>query len=126
MIAQPINSTSSNVITAIAGENISGGKAVIINTDGLVHVYDITNEAHYGLSVGIAKTAATTGNTIDVFINGIVTEGGSGWLAGIKYYVSSTGILSNTPPVSGLTKLVGVGTANDKILITNVFELITI
>ena len=125
MVATPLNSLS-NIMAAVAGENISGGKAVIVYTDGLVYVYDISNEAHYGLSVGIAKTAATTGGAIDVFMNGIATEAGSGWVAGKKYYVSSTGVLTDTPPVTGLSKLVGVGTKTDSILITNIFEVITI
>jgi hypothetical protein len=49
---------SSNLISKIAGENISGGKVVMIGNDGKVYVFDITNENNYGKVCGISKQAA--------------------------------------------------------------------
>lgn len=115
-----------NIFSAIAGEVISGGKAVIIDTDGKAYVFDIHNDNHYGKTAGIAKTSATTAILFDIFVNGVVNEPGSGWSAGINYYVSANGTLTSTPPSTGTVKLMAVGVAADTVLITNVFEIITI
>lgn len=117
---------SNQTVELVAGEVISGGKAVIINVDGKVYVYDITNENHYGKSCGIAKQAALAGEALEVFTGGVAYEAGSGWLAGIIYYVSATGILTTVAPAAGLIKIMGVGVGADKVLLNGVLELITI
>lgn len=119
-------SDSAQLLQVIAGEIISGGKAVMINSDGKAYVFDINNENNYGKMCGIAKEGVTTGSLLNVFVTGIATEVGSGWSAGNVYYVSSTGFLTMTPPPAGIRKTIGVGVANDKVLLSGGFELITI
>ena len=98
-----------------AGEDINGGKAVIIDTDGKVYSMDITDPSHYQRYLGITEQAVVTNDLVYVITHGEVNTLGSGWIAGMPYYISSTGFLSSTPPTSGNCRQVGVGVDNDKI-----------
>ena len=117
---------TSNLLNVVAGETISGGKAVVIDMNGKAYVFNIANEAHYGKSCGIAKQSALLNESFDVITTGIAYEAGSGWGAGVAYYVSSTGLLTATPPANGITKLIAVGVASDSVLINNTMEVIHI
>lgn len=114
------------LLTVIAGETISGGSVVMINSDGKAYKFVISNEANYGKVCGIAKQGVTVGNSIDIYIAGVVTEVGSGWTAGSVYYVSATGVLTTTPPSPGIVKLIGVGVAVDSVLLNGTMELVSI
>lgn len=119
-------SSSVNYQPFIAGENINSGQPVIMWTDAKIYVYDISNPAHYGLSVGIAKQSGAGGTTIDVYTTEVATDPGAGWDTGYTYYVNQFGLLSkNPPPAPGIVKIVGVCIAKDQILIKDGIEVIT-
>lgn len=119
----PLPGTSESVmVTFVTGENINGGNAVIIGVDGKVYKFDITNSAHAGKFGGIAQTSTLLGADCIVVIAGIAENVGSGWTAGVTYYVASNSMLTSTPPTLGLLHNVGVGVATDKILINNNLE----
>jgi hypothetical protein len=107
------------VSTYTAGAIINGGKAVIMDTDGLVYPMDINNSAHWYQYLGVAVNAATASDPVNVVSSGKTQFLGSGWITGVGYYISATGFLSATPPAVGLTKLIGVGVDNDTINIVN-------
>lgn len=110
----------------IAGAIINGGKAVIMDTDGLIYPMDITDSNHWYQYVGIAINAAIINDPVNVVVSGKTQVLGSGWIPGIGYYISSTGYLSNTPPITGFCKQVGVGVDNDTINIVNYSDYILI
>lgn len=110
----------------IAGAIINGGKAVIMDTDGLIYPMDITDSNHWYQYVGIAINAAIINDPVNVVVSGKTQVLGSGWVPGIGYYISSTGYLSNTPPITGFCKQVGVGVDNDTINIVNYSDYILI
>lgn len=122
----PISLTGTIKKNFIAGVVINGGKALIMDIDGKVYPFDITDETHYDKYVGIAETAAIQDDICTVVTSGEVKTLGTEWLAGIPYYITSTSFLSSTPPTSGVIKHVGVGISLDTILITNGTELIAI
>lgn len=122
----PISTVGTVKKNFIAGVIINGGKALIMDIDGKVYPFDITDESHYDKYVGIAETAANQDDICTVVINGEVKTLGSGWLVGIPYYIAATSFLSSTPPSTGIVKQIGVGISNDTILITNGTELIAI
>ena len=123
----PPSATLTGEFIKIAGENISSGMAVVIETDGLVYRYDIFNYNHAGLSCGIAKTSGIFTETITLKIVGnILTEVGSGWLAGKSYFVGVNSLLTVSAPLIGVVKKIGTGIANDTIIIENYTEHILI
>lgn len=127
VLAQYVIGMSNSVgDTYTAGEVISGGKALIMDTDTKVYNMDITNGYHYDKYIGIAAQAAIANDPVKVVTQGKTDVLGSGWIAGNPYYISSTGYLSNTPPVVGFTKQVGVGVNVDIINLVNYTEVIAI
>lgn len=123
-----VDNFSRKLLEGTAGEAISSGMAVVIWTDGKIYKYNITNDSHAGLTCGIAKTSTSAdGEPITITLPGnIHTESGSGWDSGLKYFISSTSILTTTPPTTGIVKLIGTGISVDTIFIDNYNELITI
>lgn len=104
-------------LARVAGATINGGKAVMQDPDGEIYPFDIENPFHYGKYLGVAETAATIGNEATIIISGVSNYIGSGWSAGISYYIGSNGLLTHIPPTTGLLIRVGVGIDTDKIAI---------
>lgn len=123
-----VSSSSSTISTKsfIAGTAISSGKVLIIETDGKVYPFDVNNPDHFDKYLGVAYTAATIGNSCDVVMEGIVNVSGTGWIAGVSYYIAASSLPTSIPPISGLVKEIGVGVENDSILLNGVLEVETI
>ena len=106
-----------NFISVIAGETINGGKAVFVDTDGLLYIVDITNPSHYEKCVGIAIQSVIAGDSCNIITSGYTSLLGSGWLPGEIYYISLTGLLTAIPPVIGWCQKIAMGINNDIISI---------
>lgn len=120
-------STAEGVVsTYTAGEILSGGVAVIMDTDAKVYKMDITNSYHWDKYIGVTTQAAIANDPINVITCGVTTLLGSGWAPGTPYYISASGTLATTNPSPGFCKQVGVGIDTDKINIVNYSELILI
>lgn len=125
----PIVSLTASIpeITRETGENIASGLAVIIWTNNKIYKYDITNPNHIGLTCGVSKTSATTGNDIVVvLVGGVLTDVGSGWNSGLSYYISATSTLTTTAPTTGVIKKIATGINVDTIIINDYIEFETI
>lgn len=97
---------SSNITTVEAGTAISSGRIVTI-TDGVANyaqVEDLDNEP-----TGIAVTAASLGDNVNIVTFGIATIIGWGLTPGATYYLTGAGVLSTSP--SGTGKYQAIGTA---------------
>lgn len=98
---------ASTVFTAIAGENLSGGRVVIVAANGMIYHADSSNVAHAGSVIGMVTGAVTSGATATVETEGIIT-GLSGLTPGMTYFFNNTGALAATAPVTGFSQAVGV------------------
>lgn len=101
-------------IIAPAAEPISGGDFVTLTTDGVVRAsaFDLSRPAH-----GFVKTAASLGQTCSIYRKGRIT-GLSGLARGTTYYLSSINAGKPTPtPAGAFSQQVGVGAADDTILV---------
>lgn len=120
-------STAEGVVsTYTAGEILSGGVAVIMDTDGKVYKMDITNSYHWDKYIGVTTQAAISNDPINVITCGVTTLLGSGWAPGVPYYISPTGSLASTAPSVGFCKQLGVGVDTNKINIINYSDYILI
>lgn len=99
-----------------AGENIAKGRAMYVATDGKIYHVDITDSSKVDRYVGIAEESGGPGTIITVCTHGLSLVGGSGWSAGILYYIGSNGFLTSSVP-SGNIRKVGVGVDPDRILL---------
>lgn len=114
---------SFNAVTfsAIAGESISSGQWVYLNiSDGRWYLTDATNlTKSYGVKIGKALGAGTTGNAISsgVFISGLETAG--------TYSAHTTYYLSNTPgslatSAGTYSVVVGITDANSRLIVNKI------
>lgn len=99
------------------GAIVSGGMAVMIDTDKKVYPFDITNPYHFDKYLGVALQAGLPNVQISVITQGPGTFPGVGWLPGMPYYISNTSFLTSTPPILGLLKQVGVGIDSNTIIV---------
>lgn len=122
-----ITSSSDSLIRKFtAGEDINGGRAVMIDTDAKIYLFDISNPYHYDKYLGISSTSVLSGEDCTVVINGKNNTLGPGWLPGRPYYIAAGGNLSTTPPSVGFLKQVAVGIDTDTIMIVSANQYIKI
>jgi len=106
---------TSLVVTKIAGETISAGKAVYLDTATVVKLADHSILARQKC-IGVAKTAATVGNTIEVITDGIFQDAiFSGFAINEPVWVGLSGVLTQTPPTSGVLLETGYYLGENKI-----------
>lgn len=108
---------SENTIELTAGENIHGGVAVYIGSDGQVYEYTSDNIDAREQYLGLAATAALAGGLVNVVPSGIFINQGAGYQSGGTYYASPTAYPSLQPPTTGLVRVLGVGIDNNKIML---------
>lgn len=101
--------------TFTAGENISGGKVVMLS-GGEAFNFDVSNTGNYAKAVGVSNQASSTGQSIEVVISGLCTQMG-GLTPGGVYFASTLGNLSLTAPVSGISQIIGVAQDATKIVV---------
>lgn len=126
-----IDSVISGDVTKTAGETISSGMAIMIDTDGKVYKYNVRDMSHYGAGFGIAKTSGVNGSTIVVRLAGTsITDVGSGWTQGVSYFIAENSLLTSTAPSIGgsdlILKRIAIGTSTDTVFINDFEERILI
>ena len=93
---------TSLTVTKVAGETISAGKAVYLDTATVVKLSDRSVSARQKC-IGVAKTAATAGNPIEVIVDGTFTDAiFSGFTLNEPVWVGLNGVLTQAPPSSGV------------------------
>lgn len=103
-------------ITATAGENLSAGRAVVIDT-AQAYYFQPTNPAHIGRVVGVTKTSATAGASVNIQTGGIVTDAAFTFAPDLPIFSGNDGELTETPPAAGIVQKVGVSIAANQILL---------
>ncbi len=93
--------------TAIAGESLSGNRAVYIADDGKAYYAD-KDVASSRRTSGLTTGAVSLGATATVQLDGIVTEAGWAWAGDSPVWLLATGLLSQIAPTTGYLVQVGV------------------
>lgn len=106
-----------NIETITAGGNISSGNVVYVSS-GLAYRFDASDSNLQNKIYGIAKTAATIGNTLEVYTFGVATVAGWGLTPDTLYYAGLNGS-TQTTPYTVLSEFVGVSITSDSLLIKN-------
>lgn len=105
-----------------AGETITQWDLVYLNpADGEWHQADADESTAAGKAWGVATTAGTDGNPIDVLVSGIVRNDGWAWsAAGVDLFVSDVaGAMTETAPstTGDVVKLVARTISDDEVYI---------
>lgn len=96
----------------ISGEDIPAGAAVCMHTDGAIYKYTTAKQDQY---VGVAHENIPKRCECTVTLTGYLKVKGSGWQAGVVYYVQNGGGLV---PGTGDAKI-AVGVGRDAVIVFN-------
>jgi hypothetical protein len=111
----PENIEGHTEIVKEAGENINGGRAVVVEND-LVLLFNPLDTAHYARIVGISKNSVLIGEDVNIVMIGIVT-GLGGLTKDEPVYAVLNGELSNVPISLGISQIVGIALSENELLI---------
>lgn len=92
-------------VTRTAGQTISANR-VLYDRAGLVYPLGQADGENIFAILGLAVTAGQAGAQISVQRSGTVTDSGWSWAYG-RVYLGANGQLTQTPPTSGFSVLIG-------------------
>lgn len=117
---QGIPGASSVENTVIAGVNLTGLRAVILNSAGEAIYADSATASHSNKFFGITMGSSNIGTTVTVKIFGELTEPTWSWTPDQPVYLGNNGALTQTVPVSPsstFSLIIGVAVTATKIYI---------
>ena len=100
-------------IDTTSGESLSSNRLVYVEkSDGKVYYADNTNTDHLHSVLGITQTAVGAEESVNVLYFGLKTNTGWAWNMTIdtSLYLSTNGLLTQTPPTTGFLMPVGFAT----------------
>jgi len=95
-----------------AGENIGALRVIKNNSDYKGYIADSSDVAQINQILGISKTASVAGNSVRVIMSGKMEDASWNWDVTKAIYFDSNGQLTQTPPSSGFSLMVGVAITN--------------
>jgi hypothetical protein len=111
----PAVDSTNFLVSKIAGETISAGKAVYLDTATIVKFSDHSVVARQKC-IGVADTAATVGNAILVITDGVFEDAiFAGFTLNEPIFVGTSGVLTQTAPTTGVLIEVGYYIGENKI-----------
>jgi len=113
----PPGSAGAQTLSITAAQNLSGHRMVVATSAGAVYA-DPTNPAHADALLGITIGAALSGDQVTVLVAGEMIEPSWSWTPGLPLYVTTSGLLSHTPPSTGWVQIAALAVTPTRILLT--------
>ncbi|MEJ5125865.1 hypothetical protein WH367_07375 [Comamonas sp. MYb21] len=101
----PAGGGGDEYVTRTAGETISANR-VLYDQGGFVYPLSQDDAENIFAILGLSVSAGQTGAQISVQRSGTVTDSGWSWAYG-RVYLGANGQLTQTPPTSGFSVLIG-------------------
>lgn len=108
--------TGAGLETRQAGENLSAGRAVIID-GGQAFYFQPSDPSHGGRVWGLTITSATVGADVTIQREGVVTDAAFSGFADEPLYVGADGELQTSWPGTGLLQKAGIAAGDNKVKI---------
>lgn len=106
-----------------AGE-VLGGHRVVVVIGNQAYYADNTNASHLHLIRGITIGATELSSLACIQIGGPLVEPSWNWTPGLPLYVSTNGMLTQTPPTAGFLQQVAIADTATRIFIDNYEPLV--
>jgi hypothetical protein len=106
-----------NVVYAIADENLSGGKVVVMNENNKFIYADNTNVTHAGRIAGITTGAIMQNSDGMVIASGLLIEPVWAWNINEPIFLGLNGALTQIEPTIGFLQVIGVATSTTSMFI---------
>lgn len=113
------------VIPYTAGGNLGMNRLVMLSAGRVVY-FDPTSSSNWGKLVGFTLTSVTTGNTVFVKQSGVITNMGWGLTQDDLYFATTSGLITPTPPPTGIVVPVGVAVDNNNLQILSLEPIIAV
>ena len=91
-----------------AGEALGGNRAVVGDAVNTFRYASNANPQHLGRLAGITTGAANLGGPVALLSSGPMTEPSWAWTPNLPVFLSTNGLLTQTPPVAGFLQVVGL------------------
>lgn len=114
-VAGELGATSS-VLSRLADGAVSGGRGVLETAAGVAYC-DAATTGHAGRLVGVTLNAAASGGDVRVLPAGPVVEPSWAWTPNAPVFLGSAGALTQTPPTTGFSQVVGTALSLTKLLV---------
>lgn len=112
--AGPAGAGGSEVMVRLAAGAIGGHRVMALTSDdAVVHASSADNTGYR--VVGISTGAAAGGASATVQMIGVITWPSNAFTTGLPVYLTTDGLVSHTPPVTGIARQVGIALAADKL-----------
>lgn len=99
----------------IAGSVLGGNRAVTLSSNNTLVYPDVVSPTSFLL--GLTTGSAVLGSLREVQITGTQTEPSWNWTPGLPVFVSTNGVLTQTPPQSGQVLIIGWAAGPTKLVI---------
>jgi len=109
-------SGGSIILNVIAGEGINGDSLVMVK-DNLAYKNDISDEGNAYFCVGFAINSALIGQNVAITQIGEQISAGWGLLPNSVYYAGVNGGITTTPPITGISQVVGIPKDSDTMIV---------
>jgi hypothetical protein len=103
----PPGPSGSNTVQYQAADELSGHRAVTLDSSGNAVYADASQIGHAHRVIGITTGAASLGAPATIQTAGVLIEPSWAWTTGLPVYLSTNGLLSQAAPSSGFVLVVG-------------------
>ena len=113
---EPGGGGGTQTVELIAGESL-GGHRVVYARNGSAYYASSDDVVNAVVAIGVTTASATAGTKVNVLTAGVVVESSWAWQESKQIFLGLNGVLTQTPPTSGCSRVIGVPTASDSMLI---------
>lgn len=111
----PTGGGDDDITQAIAGQSLSGHRAVYIS--GGQAFYADYEQLTAALTVGITLQAAAAGDAVSILTEGEIDEVSWSWTPGQTIFLGSNGLLTQTPPAAGNVVEIGLALTPQRLFV---------
>ena len=112
IVGQDTKQVFSEIIT---GEAISALKVLRNDITNTAFIADSSDTSEQNRIIGISRTAASSGFNIEYIMSGELEDSSWSWDVSKPIFFNTSGTLTQTPPISGISTMVAVPITNKKI-----------
>ena len=107
-----------------AGENLSAGRVVIIDS-GQAWYFQNTDATHAGRAYGVTKVSALTGQDVTIQVAGVIQDAAFNFTADRSVWIGADGEIFDSQPIGGvLVQKAGVAVENKKMAIDFAIQIL--
>lgn len=114
----PIGPTGGSALSYVAATPIGGHRVVALNASAKVIYADNTQMGQFGAVLGISLGAANADASVDILRMGEIEEPSWSWLLGQPVFLGTNGLLTQTPPTTGFSLVVGFPVAPTRLFVS--------